>query len=183
MGFAELAITSNFTFLTGGSHPEEYAARAALLGIDAIAIADENSVSGIVRAYSELKEIARQIRLLATQDPIGPPKPAHLPDAPRAPIDHLPRLLPAARLVLRDGLELVALPRNRTGWGNLCKMLSNGRLRAEKDPAILGLKMCWSLVTGLNCFSSPRLICLVIRGRGNRWRGVCRTALRARCIC
>lgn len=33
MGFAELSITSNFTFLTGGSHPEEYAGRAALLGL------------------------------------------------------------------------------------------------------------------------------------------------------
>ena len=40
MGFAELSITSNFTFLTGGSHPEEYARRAALLGLPAIAIAD-----------------------------------------------------------------------------------------------------------------------------------------------
>ncbi|MGV6888721.1 error-prone DNA polymerase [Rhodophyticola sp. SM2404] len=161
MGFAELAITSNFTFLTGGSHPEEYAARAALLGIDAIAIADENSVSGIVRAYSELKEIARQIRLLATQDPIGPPKPAHLPDAPRAPIDHLPRLLPAARLVLRDGLELVALPRNRTGWGNLCKMLSNGRLRAEKGSCDLGLEDVLELGDGLELllFPPPDLSC------------------------
>ena len=52
MGFAELSITSNFTFLTGGSHPEEYARRAALLGLSAIAIADENSVSGVVRAWT-----------------------------------------------------------------------------------------------------------------------------------
>ena len=59
MGFAELSITSNFTFLTGGSHPEEYARRAALLGLSAIAIADENSVSGVVRAWTELKKIAQ----------------------------------------------------------------------------------------------------------------------------
>ena len=52
MRFAELSITTNFTFLTGGSHPEEYARRAALLGLEAIAIADENSVAGIVRAWS-----------------------------------------------------------------------------------------------------------------------------------
>ena len=41
MSFAELSITSNFTFLTGASHAEEYVDRAALLGIEALAIADE----------------------------------------------------------------------------------------------------------------------------------------------
>ena len=134
MGFAELSITSNFTFLTGGSHPEEYARRAALLGISAIAIADVNSVSGVVRAWSELRRIEQDIvdAKAARTDPIGPPKPAHLPPAPRAPIDHLPRLLPAACLVLADGVTLTALPRDRTGWGNLCRILSTGRQRAKK---------------------------------------------------
>ncbi|MFV2037775.1 MAG: hypothetical protein ACC646_09320, partial [Paracoccaceae bacterium] len=54
--FAELNITSNFSFLTGGSHPEEYIRRGALLGIPAIAIADENSVAGIVRAHTQARE-------------------------------------------------------------------------------------------------------------------------------
>ena len=134
MGFAELSITSNFTFLTGGSHPEEYARRAALLGLSAIAIADVNSVSGVVRAWTELKKIAQEIadNKAARADPIGPPKPAHLPAPPRAPIDHLPRLMPAACLVLTGGLTLTALPRDRLGWGNLCRILSAGRRRAKK---------------------------------------------------
>jgi DNA polymerase III alpha subunit len=134
MGFAELSITSNFTFLTGGSHPEDYARRAALLGIEAIAIADVNSVAGVVRAWSELKKIADEIadRAEAMKDPIGPPKPAHLPDPPRARIDHIPRLLPASCLHLSEGLRITALPRDRTGWGSLCRVLSVGRLRAEK---------------------------------------------------
>jgi DNA polymerase III alpha subunit len=51
MPFAELSVTSNFTFLTGASHPEEMMRRAAELGLPALAIADENSVAGIVRAY------------------------------------------------------------------------------------------------------------------------------------
>ena len=51
MAFAELSITSNFTFLTGGSHPQEYALRAIELGLPAFAIADRNSVAGIVRAH------------------------------------------------------------------------------------------------------------------------------------
>jgi DNA polymerase III alpha subunit len=141
MGFAELSITSNFTFLTGGSHPEEYARRASLLGIEAIAIADVNSVAGVVRAWSELKKIADEIadRAEAMKDPIGPPKPAHIPDPPRARLDHIPRLLPASCLHLSEGLHLTALPRDRTGWGSLCRVLSVGRLRVEKGQCILHL--------------------------------------------
>jgi DNA-directed DNA polymerase III PolC len=141
MGFAELSITSNFTFLTGGSHPEEYARRAALLGLEAIAIADVNSVAGVVRAWSELKKIREEIAEAeaARADPVGPPKPAHLPDPPRAPIDHVPRLLPAACLVLEDGMRLTALPRDRAGWASLCRILSAGRLRADKGDCLLDL--------------------------------------------
>ncbi|WP_341863252.1 error-prone DNA polymerase [Gymnodinialimonas sp. 57CJ19] len=142
MGFAELTITSNFTFLTGGSHPEEYARRAAILGIDAIAIADENSVAGIVRAWSELQKIQAEIddAKIAALDPIGPPKPAHIPAAPRANIDHVPRLLPASRLIFSEGLQITALPRDRAGWASLCRLLSTGRLRAEKGACILHLE-------------------------------------------
>ena len=44
MAFVELSATSNFTCLTGGSHPEEYLTRAADLGLAALALADENLV-------------------------------------------------------------------------------------------------------------------------------------------
>ena len=85
MAFAELCITSNFTFLTGGSHPQEYALRAIELGLPAFAIADRNSVAGLVRAHQELQEAARGGGAV-------------------------PRLLPAARLCLAEGPELTALP-------------------------------------------------------------------------
>jgi DNA-directed DNA polymerase III PolC len=152
MGFAELSITSNFTFLTGGSHPEDYARRAALSGIDAIAIADVNSVAGVVRAWSELKKIRDEIAdaQAAAADPIGPPKPAHLPDPPRAPIDHVPRLLPAACLVLTEGLSITALPRDRTGWGSLCRILSAGRLRADKGDCVLTIDDILAFPKGLS---------------------------------
>ena len=61
MRFSELNIMSNFTFLKGGSSPEEYAQVASLIGLDCIAIADENSVAGLVRAHSELEQISDQI--------------------------------------------------------------------------------------------------------------------------
>ncbi|NKX45199.1 error-prone DNA polymerase [Roseicyclus persicicus] len=151
MGFAELSITSNFTFLTGGSHPEEHARRAALLGLSAFAIADVNSVAGVVRAWSELKKIAEEIAdaEAARADPVGPPKPAHLPDPPRAPIDHVPRLLPGACLVLRDGMAITALPRDRTGWASLCRLLSTGRLRTRKGDCDLALDDVLARAEGL----------------------------------
>ncbi|HAB68117.1 MAG TPA: error-prone DNA polymerase, partial [Gammaproteobacteria bacterium] len=49
--FAELCCTSNFTFLTGASHPEEYVMRAHSLGYAGLGLTDEASVSGAVRAH------------------------------------------------------------------------------------------------------------------------------------
>lgn len=63
--FAELSITSNFTFLTGASHPEEFMQRAALFGLPAIAIADANSVAGIVRAHTPRRLILGSERAMA----------------------------------------------------------------------------------------------------------------------
>ena len=96
--FTELNIISNFSFLVGGSHPEDYIRHAALISIPAIAIADENSVAGIVRAHTEAREIARLIKLaeVGRQDPIGPPRPTHIPKPPSADITTAPRLIPAA---------------------------------------------------------------------------------------
>ncbi len=54
--FAELAVTSNFSFLRGASHADELVATAKVLGIDAIGLADRNTFSGIVRAHKAAKE-------------------------------------------------------------------------------------------------------------------------------
>ena len=54
--YAELQVTSNFSFLEGASHPEELVATAAALGLSAIALTDRNSVSGLVRAHRAAKE-------------------------------------------------------------------------------------------------------------------------------
>lgn len=51
MKYAELQVTSNFTFLRGGSHPEEIVEQAAQLGYQAVAITDRNTLAGIVRAH------------------------------------------------------------------------------------------------------------------------------------
>ena len=56
-GYAELAAISNFSFLRGGSHPDELVSQAAALGLSAIALADWNSLAGIVRAHVQAKEL------------------------------------------------------------------------------------------------------------------------------
>ena len=60
--YAELAVTTNFSFLRGASHPQEMVATADELGLAAIGIADRNSFAGVVRAYDEAKN--RKIKLL-----------------------------------------------------------------------------------------------------------------------
>ena len=88
--------------------------RAAAMGMSGIAVADVNSVAGIVRAHTRARELARD----------GGP--------------HV-RLIPAARIVLADGFAVTCLPRERAAWGRLCRMLSLGRLRATKGDCTLHL--------------------------------------------
>ena len=62
MSYAELAVTTNFSFLRGASHAEELVTTADGLGLAAIGIADRNSFAGVVRAYDEARK--RKIKLL-----------------------------------------------------------------------------------------------------------------------
>ena len=145
--YAELCVTSNFTFLTGASHPEELVTRAAELGLTAIAITDRNSVAGVVRAFSALKELTRQ-RDEARPDPQAGPEirsqrvsdPSSrlgtVPVVSGSPIPHdkpLPRLIPGCRLVLGDSaVEWLALPTDVAAWARLTRLLSLGKRRAGK---------------------------------------------------
>lgn len=54
--YAELHAVSNFTFLRGGSHPEELVRQAHALGYSALAITDECSLAGVVRAHTAARE-------------------------------------------------------------------------------------------------------------------------------
>ncbi|MBP0633637.1 error-prone DNA polymerase, partial [Cupriavidus sp. AcVe19-1a] len=109
--YAELHCLSNFTFLSGASRPEELAERAAQLGYHALAITDECSLAGIVRAHIEAKKAG--VRLV-----VGA----------------------SFRLQNADGspaLSFVALARNREGYGNLCELITLARMRAAKGSYVL----------------------------------------------
>ncbi|MFA8384842.1 MAG: error-prone DNA polymerase [Pelagibaca sp.] len=141
--FAELSITSNFTFLTGASHPEEYMERAATLGLSAIAITDTNSVAGIVRAWSEAKTLTRLIlertELEAKNGPIGPPVPDHIDHQRSHILTHVPQLIPGAKIVTDTGFTATALASTRQGWAQLCRLITTGRRRAPKGDCHLTL--------------------------------------------
>ncbi|WP_339115156.1 error-prone DNA polymerase [Thioclava sp. GXIMD2076] len=146
MSYAELCVTSNFTFLTGASHPEELMLRATELGLEAIALTDRNSLAGVVRAYSALKalreEMTQSLRVRSSsqvdtcsRQEMGQPKDLPVPPAPR-----LPRLIVGARLVLRDDpVEWVALPTDLAAYQRLSRLLSLGKRRAGKGECHLEL--------------------------------------------
>ena len=117
--YAELAVTTNFSFLRGASHPGDFVARAAHLNYAAIGIADRNSVAGIVRAYDAWRQLDTE-------------KLKELGAAAR------PKLLVGARLAFRDGTpDILAYPRDRAAYGRLCQLLSKGKLRAPKGDCLL----------------------------------------------
>jgi error-prone DNA polymerase len=127
--YAELHCLSHFTFLRGASSPPELVGRARELGYAALAITDECSVAGVVRAHAALKEAM-------TQAAAGPPAPAPPPAAGSpastpAPIPAL-KLIIGAELRLDCGLRLVVLAADRRGYGQLCRLITRGRRAAAK---------------------------------------------------
>ncbi|MBT6431156.1 MAG: error-prone DNA polymerase, partial [Rhodospirillaceae bacterium] len=113
MSYAELQVTSNFSFLRGGSHPDELAITAAALGLTAVAITDRNSLAGVVRAHVGAK--GADVRLI-----VG----ARLDLQLEAIADGQP------------GLNLLCFPTDRAAYGRLSELLTRGRRRAPKGE-------CW----------------------------------------
>ena len=104
--YAEIGITTNFSFLRGGSHPQDYVHQASELRLPVIGIADYNTLAGVVRAYKEL----------------GNPE-----------VKHKPKLLIGSRLVFNDDTpDILIYPRDRAAYGRLCQLLTRGKRAAEK---------------------------------------------------
>ena len=109
--YAELHCRSNFSFLLGASHPEELVQRAAQLGYSALALTDEATLAGVVRAHLEAKRVG--LHLI-----VGAEMRLHLPgqaveDAP-------------------GGAHLVLLAQSRRGYGHLSHWITLARRRAPK---------------------------------------------------
>jgi error-prone DNA polymerase len=130
-GYAELQVTSNFSFLRGASHPAELVLRAQELGQSAVAITDRNTLAGIVRAHSAAEELGFRLVVGCRLDLIDAPSLLCFP-ADRAAYGRLSRLLTLGkrraekgecRLAYADVVEhgagqiLVALPPDQPDAG------------------------------------------------------------------
>ena len=99
--YAEIGITTNFSFLRGGSDPRAYVHQASALRLPVIGIADHNTLAGVVRAYKEL-------------------------DNPN--VAYKPKLLIGSRLVFMDDTpDILVYPRDRAAYGRLCQLLTHGK--------------------------------------------------------
>jgi error-prone DNA polymerase len=102
--YAELHCRSNFSFLEGGSHPEELVERAHSLGYEAIAITDRATLAGIVRAHGTAKQAGIKLIIGVQLEPV-------------------------------DAMPLVVWATNRTGYAQLCRLLTRGYAAAAGDGA------------------------------------------------
>jgi len=125
----ELAVTTNFTFLHGASHPDEYVHQAVQMGYHAVAITDHNTLAGVVRAHVAAKEAGIPLvvgcRLTLTEP---------------------------------DGLSLLVYPTDRASYGRLCRLLTIGKRRAPKSECRLTLDDLLSHQKDLLAILIPRFM-------------------------
>lgn len=120
--YAELFCQSNFSFLYGASHPQELITQANFLKYRAIAITDECSVAGIVRAYTEIKEHKLNIKLIV-----------------------------GSYFQFESEFKFILLCPNRLAYAELCRIITNARKRAAKGEYQLnewdlrGIKHCLTI--------------------------------------
>src|SRR5437899_1164732 len=135
--YAEIGITTNFSFLRGGSDPRAYVHQASILGISAIGIADHNTLAGVVRAYKELDNDK---------------------------VLNKPKLLIGTRIVFMDGTpDILVYPRDRAAYGRLCQLLTRGK-RGD-DITRIAKGECHLTFTDLLEFSEGQLLVLVLPHR------------------
>lgn len=121
MQYAELFCQSHFSFLQGASSPEELVIQAHFLGYNALALTDECSVAGVVRAHTVIRD--RQ----------------------------LPLKLIIGSMFRMEGLQLVLLCPHRRAYAELCRIITNARKRAPKGEYqlsewdLMSVKHCFCL--------------------------------------
>ncbi|MET3140033.1 error-prone DNA polymerase [Undibacterium sp. GrIS 1.2] len=109
--YAELQCLSHYTFLRGASSPESLVQRAFELGYQSLAITDECTLAGVVKAHVEAKRLGLSL-LIGSQMQVTP-------------LDHSPPF------------NLIILAMNKQGYGNLSELITVGRTRAEKGSYLI----------------------------------------------
>ena len=139
--YAELHTASSFSFLRGSSQPEDLVARAAALGLPAVALLDRNGVSGAPRFYKAAREAG--IRALVGAEAVI--------DRPQASTVSRQR---EERPALDDEETRVhLLVRSRQGYRNLCRLLTAGALNHPKGEARIDWTLLEEHAAGLHCLA------------------------------
>src|SRR5579862_2780766 len=135
--YAELHALSNFSFLRGASHPAELIVQAHALGYRALALTDECSLAGVVRAYDAVRELKEGTF----------------------------KLIIGAEFRTACGLKFVLLAPSQRAYGQICQLITLGRRRSKKGEYRLtredfesGLQDCLALWTAdaESCASQAR---------------------------
>ncbi|MFP4143694.1 MAG: error-prone DNA polymerase [Phycisphaeraceae bacterium] len=128
--YAELQATSNFTFLTGGSHPQELVRQAAALGHEGVGITDRNSLAGIVRAHMAAKEAGLPL-IVGCRAEVGG----------SGPVAERPGRQGGTGSQTKDSAtgapghpatSYLLYPTELASYGRLCRLLTRGKMRAGK---------------------------------------------------
>jgi error-prone DNA polymerase len=145
--YAELHCWSNFSFLEGSSHPEELVESGARMGLRGVALTDRDGLYGAVRFAKAAVAIPGFAALCgaeltletAAPEPIRASRPAR-----------------PAKEVPTDTPRLVLIAADKTGYGNLARLISAGQLRGRKRDARLRLDDLEGRTDGLIALSGGR---------------------------
>ena len=142
VGFAELHCLSNHSFLQGAAHPEELVNQAHALGYEAIAITDECSYAGLVKAHMAAKACGIKLIVgaeftLQAHNPDPPPRQTPSPQAqPELPET---QLLETPQTLATDA-KIVLLATNRETYGQISALITKLRRRADKGEYLAHLE-------------------------------------------
>lgn len=161
--YSEMVCATHFSFLRGASSAPDLVFKSLISGHSGLGIADRNSLAGVVRAWSALRDLREGGILPPHKQRIGsapgefhfepykmPPGPEiRPPDPPQcgafeAEIQKRAKafkLATGARLAFMDSTpDIVAYPENRAGWGQLCRLITLGNRRAKKGDCHLRIE-------------------------------------------
>jgi error-prone DNA polymerase len=151
--YAELHALSNFSFLRGASHPAELVMQAHALGYRALALTDECSLAGVVRAYEALREL---------------------------PAESSFKLIIGAEFQLSGGEKLVLLAPSQAAYAQICQLITLGRRRSPKGEYCLtradfeaNLDQCLALWVLPRVPAHEQAVCVSSSPRAPGWHSSC----------
>ncbi len=150
--YAELHCKTNYSFLVGASHADELIDRAIGLGYQALAVTDENTLAGVVRAYAAALAAKKQMR--NAECGVRNNAANNAGDL---------KLIIGAEIVPRDAPPVVLWATDRASYANLSRLITTGRRRAPKGD-------CWLEFDDIARFNDGLLAGVIPQIRGDRSR-------------